>query len=322
MAKRQMEALNSALHALGFDPILTHLASLVVLVDAEGSLIDWNPSFGVQKEVRPEAASLFDLIIPDQRSKLESLLRPSKGRRVRHGRVDFPNRKGAVPIRYDCLAFTLPEDRFLFIAEIAEEDGSFEEEIRLLRKELSETTLRLKKKDVELKAVIAQADEITHIDTLTYLYNRRQILKLLQVEVHRADRYKTPLSISMIDIDHFKNINDTLGHTKGDKVLVGLAKMLRRDVREADSLGRYGGEEFLMLLPNTNLKEASGQAERLCKHVRESEIPVGRKVHLTISIGIAEYKRGMETWQDLLNRADKALYVAKNAGRDRWATSD
>jgi diguanylate cyclase (GGDEF)-like protein len=316
-----MKKLNSALVALGFDPIVTHMASLVVLVEADGSLVDWNPSFGAQKEHVPEATNLFDFIAPDQRSKLKRLFRPSQGG-MRQGHIDFPNKQGGAPGRYSCLVFALPENLFLVVAEIAEGKGAFLKENRLLKKQLSEANLIIKKKEVELKAVLAQADEITHIDTLTYLYNRKQILKLLEIEVHRSDRYKSPLSISMIDIDHFKRINDTLGHTQGDKVLVQLAKMLRRDVREADSLGRYGGEEFLMLLPNTGLNAATEQGSRLCKHVREAEFEIGKDVHLTISIGIAEYRMGKESWMDLLNRADRAMYIAKNAGRDRWAISD
>lgn len=307
--------------ALGFDSILTNLNALVALLDADGTLVDWNPSFRAHKGNLQKAEKLFDLVDEEQRPRLEKLLRPSK-RGVRRGRLALYSGKDGPAVRYDCLAFALPQGRFLFIAEIVEGDGVSTRENRKLREELSDISMRLKKKNVELNAVIAQAEEITHIDTLTYLVNRRQILKLLQTEVKRADRYRAPFSVSMIDIDHFKNINDTLGHTKGDKVLIQVAKMLRRVVREADSLGRYGGEEFLMLLPNTNLKEAAGQAARLCKYVRESEIPVGRKVHLTVSIGIAEYKQGKESWQDLLNRADKALYVAKNAGRDRWAASE
>ena len=316
-----MKILKAAMDALGFDSILTHLSALVALVDADGTLVDWNPSFGAYSGNLQKAEKLFDLVDEEQRSRLEKLLRPSK-RGVRRGRLALRSVTDGQTVSYACLAFALPQGRFLFIAEIAEGDRASARENRKLREELSDISMRLKKKNVELNAVIAQAEEVTHIDTLTYLVNRRQILKLLQTEVKRSDRYKAPFSISMIDIDHFKNINDTLGHTRGDKVLIQVAKKLRRVVREADSLGRYGGEEFLMLLPNTRLKEAAGQAARLCKYVRESEIPVGKKVHLTVSIGIAEYKQGKESWQDLLNRADKAMYVAKNAGRDRWAASE
>ncbi len=196
-----------------------------------------------------------------------------------------------------------------------------EEELRQIKAELEEARHQLKAKDIELEAVRVQADEVSHTDALTYLPNRRMVINTLQTEVHRATRYHTPLSISMIDIDHFKAINDTFGHTIGDQVLRQLATLLREKSRETDMVGRYGGEEFLLILPNTRLNEAIEQAARLCKLVREAEFDVGQKSHLTISIGVAEYRIGEETWQKFLSRADMALYEAKNKGRDRWAVS-
>lgn len=190
-----------------------------------------------------------------------------------------------------------------------------------LKAELDEANRIIHRKTVELKAVLAQAEEVSHVDELTCLPNRRQVIKTLQHEVNRAERYKAVLSISMIDIDHFKKINDSYGHTVGDQVLFQLANILQDDIRDPDTVGRYGGEEFLVVLPNTGLKAAEGQAARLCKRVRETDIEIGEKIHLTISIGVAEYKHGQENWQKFLSRADLALYGAKEAGRDRWAIS-
>ncbi|MFZ5912211.1 MAG: GGDEF domain-containing protein [Chloroflexota bacterium] len=198
---------------------------------------------------------------------------------------------------------------------------SLTEELQKTRAELEEAKRQLKAKEIELEAVRVQADEVSHTDALTYLPNRRQVINTLQTEVHRAERYRTPLSISMIDIDHFKAINDTFGHTVGDQVLRQLATLLREKIREPDMVGRYGGEEFLVILPNTRLNDAAEQAARLCKLVRTAEFDVGTKTHLTISIGAAEYRTGEETWQKFLSRADMALYEAKNKGRDQWAVS-
>jgi diguanylate cyclase (GGDEF)-like protein len=195
------------------------------------------------------------------------------------------------------------------------------DELDRTKQELEEAKHAIKVKDIELKAILVQADEVSHTDSLTYLPNRRQVINSLQKEVHRAERYKTSLSISMLDIDHFKRINDSYGHTVGDQVLYQLANLLREGVRESDMVGRYGGEEFLILLPNTKLPKAAELAARLCKIIRETEISVGEKTALTVSIGVAEYKHCEETWQKFLSRADMALYDAKNAGRDRWAIS-
>lgn len=195
------------------------------------------------------------------------------------------------------------------------------EELQQARRELEAARRQLKAKEIELEAVRVQADEVSHTDALTYLPNRRQVINTLQTEVHRAERYGTPLSISMIDIDHFKAINDTFGHTVGDQVLRQLATLLRESIREPDMVGRYGGEEFLVILPNTRLNDAAEQAARLCRLVRSAEFDVGTKTQLTISIGVAEYRTGEEAWQKFLSRADMALYEAKNKGRDRWAVS-
>ena len=196
------------------------------------------------------------------------------------------------------------------------------EELNKTRQELDDAKRTIRVKDIELKAILAQADEVSHTDALTYLPNRRQIINHLQKEVHRAERYKTFLSISMMDIDHFKNINDTYGHTIGDQVLLQLADMLRGGIRESDMVGRYGGEEFLIVLPNTRLQRAAELAARLCKTIRETDIDVGEKIRLTVSVGVAEYRHGEENWQKFLGRADMALYAAKNAGRDSWAVSE
>jgi len=195
-------------------------------------------------------------------------------------------------------------------------------ELEKTRQELAEARHTIKVKDIELKAILAQADEVSHTDALTYLPNRRQVINNLQKEVHRAERYKSPLSILMMDIDHFKDVNDTYGHTVGDQVLFQLANLLREGIRKTDMVGRYGGEEFLIVLPNTSLPKATEMASRLCKSIREAEIDVGNKVKITVSIGIAEYRHGDENWQKFLSRADMALYAAKNAGRDRWDVSE
>jgi diguanylate cyclase (GGDEF)-like protein len=206
--------------------------------------------------------------------------------------------------------------------ELKSENRQLKAKLNEVEKELDKAKRALKIKDIELQAVIAQAEEVSHVDALTCLPNRRQVIKTLQIEVNRAERYNTLLSISMVDIDHFKKVNDLHGHTVGDQVLFQLANILQESVRNPDTVGRYGGEEFLVVLPSTRLQQAAEQAARLCKRIREADIEVGEVLRLTVSIGVAEYKHGKENWQKFLSRADMALYKAKNAGRDRWAVSE
>ncbi|HXF85827.1 MAG TPA: GGDEF domain-containing protein [Anaerolineales bacterium] len=178
-------------------------------------------------------------------------------------------------------------------------------------------------KEIELKAVLAQAHEVANTDALTFLPNRRKIIVDLQKEVIRSNRYNLPLSISLVDIDYFKKINDTHGHTTGDEVLRTLAARLREQIRHPDIIGRYGGEEFLIVLPNSEIKAAAEQASRLCRSIREMQIEAnGHVVSITISIGVAQYRTGSETWENFLHRADLALYQAKKEGRDRWVTAE
>ncbi len=190
-----------------------------------------------------------------------------------------------------------------------------EREIELLKRQLN-------RKKVELEAVLAQTEELRFIDTLTNLPNRRKIIADFQREVQRSNRYRTPLSISIIDIDHFKLVNDRYGHPAGDEVLRFLTNILRQAIRDPDEVGRLAGEEFLIILPNSNLAAASRQADRLCSLVRANSTEIDLiTVSITISVGIAEFRLGKESSEDLLKRGDAALYRAKRNGRDRWCTA-
>lgn len=178
-------------------------------------------------------------------------------------------------------------------------------------------------KEIEIKAILAQAHEIANTDVLTFLPNRRKIIVDLQEEVIRANRYDTPLSISLLDLDHFKDINDTYGHTTGDEALRSVAARLREQIRHPDTIGRYGGEEFLIVLPNSKIKAAGEQAERLCQTIRTLLIEANdHSFKVTISIGLAQYRVGQENWEQFLHRADEALYKAKDMGRDQWVVAE
>lgn len=196
-------------------------------------------------------------------------------------------------------------------------------EFQQVEAELQKAKRALEIKEIELKAVLTQAHEIRDTDVLTFLPNRRKIIVDLQEEVIRSMRYSTPLSISLLDIDHFKSVNDTYGHTTGDEVLRTISARLREQIRHPDTIGRYGGEEFLIVLPNSKSNAAVEQASRLCNHVRGLQVSSNDHIlSVTISIGIAQYKIGEETWEQLLHRADMALYQAKNNGRDQWAVAE
>ncbi len=156
----------------------------------------------------------------------------------------------------------------------------------------------------------------TH-DAVTGLFNRSDMDRRVVDEVGRVVRYKRPLSIFMVDIDHFKQVNDRYGHAAGDDVLHDIAEILQQTTRTADFVARYGGEEFVIILPETPLAKAKELAERIRHQVAQSSFPVdGESVSLTVSIGIAALSGHSRSWRELLKRADAAMYEAKSAGRN------
>lgn len=168
-----------------------------------------------------------------------------------------------------------------------------------------------------------QAEEEAHYlslhDPLTGLYNRRVLEGRITEEINRAERYQRCLSIFMLDLDHFKLVNDTHGHQNGDIALCHLAQLLESSIRKTDYVARYGGEEFIVVLPETPLAEALELAERLCEHIAAYEIPIDehQTIHLTASIGVSCFPDHHHTWKGLIKIADSAMYRAKAAGRNQ-----
>jgi len=162
----------------------------------------------------------------------------------------------------------------------------------------------------------AQKSAIT--DALTGLYNRRGFYELGQREIERSFRFKHPLTAVMIDVDHFKYINDTYGHFTGDQVLRHIAGRVTRQLRKVDILARYGGDEFILLLPETHIRVGGMVAERLRRSVSETQLPTEQDLlQVSISLGIAGLTTEITNLEALVQRADSAMYTAKQAGRNR-----
>ncbi|MGD9591960.1 MAG: GGDEF domain-containing protein, partial [Candidatus Berkiella sp.] len=157
-------------------------------------------------------------------------------------------------------------------------------------------------------------------DSLTGLLNHTRILEQLDLEMARAKRNGTPLSFAMIDIDHFKAINDSHGHPVGDRVIKGLARLLKQRLRKVDSIGRYGGEEFAIVFAQTQaqsvLKKLDDIRRGFSKLLHRSSDPL-IEFSATFSVGLAELSEELNTLDKLVNAADKALYIAKEQGRNR-----
>jgi len=314
----RLSGLTALFAQYGLEPFLETTNLLVVLLDKEGSLLSWNPAFEIHRQRRPDKAYLKDFLSSASATLCDQLLAAAFDKRIRiKGELEFTGETRND--NFACLFIPLPEQCTLFIAEPVPLAAMLE----AVTAELQSAKRILRIKDTELKAVIAQADEVSHTDALTFLPNRKLIMGDLQREVIFSDRYGTPLTISMLDVDHFKLINDTYGHAVGDDVLRRLASEMRDHIRYPDVIGRYGGDEFIIVLPQSTLKAAAQQAERLCKHVRSLRIQSSdHEIEVAVSIGVAQYRIQQEDWQTLLARADAALYEAKNNGRDRWVLSE
>ncbi len=174
-------------------------------------------------------------------------------------------------------------------------------------------------RDIQLtKANQEELERIVNLDALTGIPNRRAIGKKLEDAIAHASRYLEQLSVVLLDLDRFKDVNDTYGHVTGDDVLDRIGALLRTRIRGADSAGRYGGDEFLIVLPNTDWTAAATAAERVRQLISGHNMrdAAGNTFHVTVSQGVASYQTGDDS-RSLVSRADAALYLAKQHGRNR-----
>lgn len=196
------------------------------------------------------------------------------------------------------------------------------EESEARYQELEQRMLSLQRENLDLVVRNRSLSDFSSRDTLTGLYNRWYVIEKIDSELNRALRHGSPMSLLMIDLDHFKRINDTWGHPAGDEVLKSVGKMLRESCRVYDVPGRYGGEEFCIVLPETKPGNTTVVAERIRQRLESTELNCGdASIAVTASIGIAGIsaigEEEMLSPAALIDRADRALYSAKSRGRNR-----
>jgi len=210
------------------------------------------------------------------------------------------------------------EQKIIGVMTIEEKDGdeSFSEsDLEFLSLIAAETGIAIEK-----ARLYEKMEQMSVTDGLTGIANRRYFDTRLREEMLKAKRYNLPLSVIMLDIDHFKNFNDTYGHLIGDEILKHLATLLKGNVRETDIVARYGGEEFAVICPDCDTDRAAALAERLRDIVEKEEIHGSREypsLHITISLGIGNLPEDASTEEALVKAADEALYHAKQHGRNR-----
>lgn len=322
-----MEKLAEIITTQDVEKILETIHAMVAIVEKDGRLVSWNSAFASFKKRFPSTNNITDLF-PDK-DKLVLQRQFADGAQAAWV-TELSTKEAGRTSLCDCMLFPAQNGRVIFIAEWIDSEPVLQESIERLSRQVrlfqveSEVSKKLAhNKQVELDAVVVQAKEVAQTDPLTYLYNRRAIVRELQDEVMRAERYGSLLSISIIDVDHFKAINDMYGHPVGDEVLRQMANHLREGIRSPDVIGRYGGEEFIIILPSSDAQAAAEQAARLCKQIGETILQVKEhSIRITLSIGVAQLRIGEDTWDSLLKRADNAMYEAKGQGRGRWVVAE
>ena len=182
-------------------------------------------------------------------------------------------------------------------------------------------------RDRQIQSVMAtleeaklDAEELARFDSLTDVLRRRTLLEVFDIEVARAKRYGSALSCLMLDLDHFRKFNDAYGHQSGDRVLRLIARVISGQCRTSDHLGRYGGEEFLVILPETRIEDATTFAERVRSAVAETSLEQDEE-RITVSIGVAQWDNADDSASGLISQMDQALLQAKAAGRNRIIAS-
>ena len=265
---------------------------------------------------------------------------------IRRVREQFEEMKRGKEVRFRTYMVSRPGERipvdffgsfrgevFLITMKDLREKTEIDEKLKRMQKELTEKARERDQYSRELsvlrdlyeeklKEIVKMREEavlLSYTDDLTGIYNHRFFIQQLTMEVERQKRYPTPLSLLMIDVDYFKDYNDTNGHLAGDQALKTISVLIQHGVRQTDIIARYGGDEFSAILINTGKEGAGEIAERIRKNVTEAHFPneiAQPNGDLTVSIGLATFSSPISTLTDLIREADNALYRAKRAGRN------
>lgn len=291
--------------------LIENMSDGVLVLDIQGRIVDINPAMENFLEAPP--SSFLGKNVSDAlniwNDSTEHLLTGLETRTE----LRLPNKTS----RYLDLRVTplYDDDQHLSGRLIIFRDVTDRKEVE---KDLRHAMDRLQTQLIEIGLLQSQLREQAIRDALTNLFNRRYLDETLERELARATRDVYPLCIVMMDIDHFKDVNDTYSHEAGDLVLKTLAKTITDQSRQGDFACRYGGEEFVLVMPNISLEVAKERAQSLHQAVSTMFIPFGRfMLNITMSMGISMFPAHGETRDELLRTADKALYAAKNAGRNQ-----
>jgi diguanylate cyclase (GGDEF)-like protein/PAS domain S-box-containing protein len=315
--------------------ILEAIQDPFVILSQKGEFININPKglelLGYSWEELQKMA-LVDVVAQEEhRTILHGYEEMEQGRDIQLKTMIISQRGEGIPVEW----IGIPREKvFLITLRDLREPLKNEEAWEKSKKELTEKIRErdeyardlqamkdlYKEKLKEIEKMREDAVALSYMDDLTEIFNHRFFIQQLTTEVNRQKRYPTQLSLLMIDIDYFKDYNDTNGHLAGDQILRAISLIIQHGVRQSDFVARYGGEEFCAILVNAGRGEALAIAERIREHVAETRFPNETSQpngDLTVSIGLATFSPTVDTVTDLIREADNALYRAKRAGRNR-----
>lgn len=260
-----------------------HNIGVLLVLDADGALVGVSSERDLVHAIATRSNSLFNLTVAD-------VMTPS-------------------------VVTCEPNDDVLKILDVMNEKNI--RHIPVMEGGVPKAMLSIKEFHLAYQTLHTQA----RTDHLTGLANRRHFMEMLEEEISRSRRFDSPLSLAMMDLDHFKGINDTYGHDAGDRVLTAFSKLLKRQVRAYDGIGRLGGEEFALLLPSTDLAGGMTVCNRIVEAIQLESVVVGEdQIRFSASVGLVESTVPGEAARALLKRADTLLYQAKTEGRNRIET--
>ncbi|MCB1770072.1 MAG: diguanylate cyclase [Candidatus Competibacteraceae bacterium] len=319
-----MNDLVHSLEDIGLPPFLQELGSVAIaLLDENGSVLAANQGFlrlAPPRDASDQSWDVRSLFVNPRLEDIKALV-PYHGGALLLYRGILNIAIGDQPCRsLQGHIYRWQEGRLLVAAEHDVEGLEvLGATVMQLNEELTETQRQLLRANRELKRNEATIRELMQTDPLTGVGNRRRLDEALADEVERSQRYQHALCLLMTDLDHFKDVNDYHGHTVGDEVLKQFALLLSEHCRQSDLVARFGGEEFVILLPDTLLEDAVACAERIRQQL-ESQPLVGQVGRVTASFGVAMLDRDEESG-DLMRRVDQALYRSKKEGRNRVTQS-
>jgi diguanylate cyclase (GGDEF)-like protein/PAS domain S-box-containing protein len=294
------------------DALVEQMLDGMVVLDDQQRIIDINPSARkmIKKGAEIKIGDNLSSVLPDLHSSLI-------GTKNRSNTQVLTFQESSAELRYMDVRFAIIKGikagtncTLLILRDITKR--------KTIEDSLNQANQELEKRIEEIQILQHQLREESIRDPLTNLYNRRYLEDSLQREFARAHRDEYPISVIMADIDHFKRVNDTYGHSVGDEVLQQLSQILLTSFRLEDIICRYGGEEFIIVMPSTTVETAFIRTENFRDTLEKTTMEIsGQKVQITLSAGVAVYPLDGSSVEDVINAADRALYQAKSAGRNQ-----